>query len=51
MRLAVLVDRGHREYPIQPDVAGLVLETRAGENVHVQLAEFDGHDLVTVSGT
>jgi pyrimidine operon attenuation protein/uracil phosphoribosyltransferase len=39
IELAVLVDRGHRELPIQPDHAGLVLQTRYDEDVEVALTE------------
>ncbi len=42
VRLAVLVDRGHRELPIRADHVGKNLPTRAGERVRVRLAEVDG---------
>lgn len=35
--LAVLVDRGHRELPIQPDFTGLTLTTQRSESVNVFL--------------
>ncbi len=41
IRLAVLVDRGWRELPIQPDVVGLALETRRSDRVVVRLRPFD----------
>ena len=41
IRLAVLVDRGHRELPIQPDVVGLTVETNRNEHVRVRLAPVD----------
>ncbi len=44
IRLAVLVDRGHRELPIQPDAAALVVATDAGDHVQVRLIETDGVD-------
>ena len=44
VQLAVLVDRGHRELPIQPDFAGLRVETRASDQVEVLLAEEGGDD-------
>ena len=44
VELAVLVDRGHRELPIQADYAGKLVETRRSETVNVMLAEFDGRD-------
>ena len=44
VRLAVLVDRGHRELPVEPDVVGLKLETNAGERVRVRLRPVDPVD-------
>ncbi len=44
VQLAVLVDRGHRELPIQPDYAGLRVETRSSDQVEVLLAEEGGDD-------
>jgi pyrimidine operon attenuation protein / uracil phosphoribosyltransferase len=48
VRLAVLVDRGHRELPIRADHVGKNIPTRAGERVRVRLAEIDGVDDVTI---
>ncbi|WP_334170324.1 bifunctional pyr operon transcriptional regulator/uracil phosphoribosyltransferase PyrR [Sinomonas sp.] len=42
VRLAVLVDRGHRELPIRADHVGKNLPTSAVEKVRVRLAETDG---------
>jgi len=42
VRLAVLIDRGHRELPIQPDYLGLRVETRWNERIEVHLTECDG---------
>ena len=39
VKLAVLVDRGRRELPIQPDFAGTVVQTAASESVRVMLKE------------
>ncbi len=39
IELAVLVDRGHRELPIEPTYVGCRAETRLDENVHVALTE------------
>jgi len=39
VRLAVLVDRGLRELPIQPDFVGLDLQTARSESVRVMLTE------------
>jgi pyrimidine operon attenuation protein/uracil phosphoribosyltransferase len=50
VKLAVLVDRGHRELPIQADVVGLVLHTEKNEIVDVQFTETDGQDAVVVRG-
>ncbi|MDO5534986.1 MAG: bifunctional pyr operon transcriptional regulator/uracil phosphoribosyltransferase PyrR [Propionibacteriaceae bacterium] len=49
VRLAVLIDRGHRELPIQADHVGKDLPTSSGEHVRVAVAELDGEDLVTLS--
>ena len=50
VRLAVLVNRGHRELPIRADFVGKNLPTSLVEKVSVRLAEFDGVDSVTISG-
>ena len=50
VRLAVLVDRGHRELPIRADFVGKNLPTSLVENVAVRLEEFDGSDAVLISG-
>jgi pyrimidine operon attenuation protein / uracil phosphoribosyltransferase len=46
IRLAVLVDRGHREVPIHPDFIGKQLPTAKEEIVKVYLNDFDGRDAV-----
>ena len=46
IRLAVLVDRGHRELPIRPDYVGKNIPTRADEEVDVRVRETDGFDRV-----
>ena len=48
VRLAVLVDRGHRELPIRADHVGKNLPTSRSERVHVQLTETDGTDAVDI---
>jgi pyrimidine operon attenuation protein/uracil phosphoribosyltransferase len=48
IRLAVLVDRGHRELPIRADHVGKNVPTSREEVVHVQLAEIDGEDGVVI---
>lgn len=37
IQMVVLVDRGHREYPIQPDYTGLFLQTKHRERVDVDV--------------
>lgn len=49
IRLAVLVDRGHRELPIRADHVGKNLPTSLTESVRVHLEEIDGVDEVVVS--
>lgn len=48
IELAVLVDRGHRELPIQPDYVGLVVTTLPEEKVNVLVREHDGEDRVMI---
>jgi len=50
VRLACLVDRGHRELPIRPDFVGKNLPTSTEERVQVRLAETDGKDEVVILG-
>ncbi len=50
VRLAVLVDRGHRELPIRADHVGKNLPTSQLERVRVHLAEVDGEDSVWIEG-
>jgi pyrimidine operon attenuation protein / uracil phosphoribosyltransferase len=49
IRLAVLVDRGHRDLPIHPDFTGKVLPTAREEQVKVYLQDIDGRDAVELS--
>ena len=46
VRLAVLVDRGHRELPIRPDVVGIEVKTDRGDHVRVRLRPADPDDEV-----
>ena len=46
IRLAVLVDRGHRELPIHPDFVGKKLPTASDEKVKVYLNTLDSRDAV-----
>jgi pyrimidine operon attenuation protein / uracil phosphoribosyltransferase len=48
IQLVVLVDRGLRELPIQPDYAGSKLVTLSSEEVKVHLRESDGRDEVVI---
>ena len=48
VRLAVLIDRGHRELPIRADFAGKNIPTARGDQVQVLLEEDDGRDAVVV---
>jgi pyrimidine operon attenuation protein/uracil phosphoribosyltransferase len=49
VRLAVLVDRGHRQLPIRADHVGKNLPTAANERVSVALEEIDGVNEVTIT--
>ena len=44
VQLAVLVDRGHRELPIQPDYVGHVVRTVREQRVELRLKELAGED-------
>ena len=48
VRLAVLVDRGHRSLPIRADHVGKNLPTAKNERVSVAVEEIDGEDAVTI---
>ncbi|MBH0115536.1 bifunctional pyr operon transcriptional regulator/uracil phosphoribosyltransferase PyrR [Salinibacterium sp. NG253] len=48
VRLAVLVDRGHREFPIRADFVGKNLPSSTEERINVHLEEIDGSDEVTI---
>ena len=50
VRLAILVDRGHRELPIRADYVGKNVPTARGQRVLVNLEETDGEDGVIVVG-
>jgi pyrimidine operon attenuation protein/uracil phosphoribosyltransferase len=51
VRLAVLVDRGHRELPIRADHVGKNLPSARTERVMVRLEESDGYDEVRIAPT
>ncbi len=46
VELAVLIDRGLRELPIQPDYCGKEIITNVGDHVIVRVTEMDGEDSV-----
>ncbi|MFL6287299.1 MAG: bifunctional pyr operon transcriptional regulator/uracil phosphoribosyltransferase PyrR [Actinomycetes bacterium] len=48
VQLAVLVDRGHRQFPIRADYVGKNLPTSTQETVRVLLKETDGQDAVVI---
>ncbi len=48
VELAVLVDRGHRELPIEPTYTGLTVTTLPNEHVTVRLKEITGKDEVVL---
>jgi pyrimidine operon attenuation protein/uracil phosphoribosyltransferase len=49
IRLAVLIDRGHRELPIRADHVGKNVPTSREELVHVHVTEIDGNDEVSIA--
>lgn len=48
VELAVLIDRGHREMPLQPDYTGIKLETERHDHVYVSLEGSDGEDKIEI---
>ena len=48
VRLAVLIDRGHRELPIRADFVGKNLPTSVAERINVRVSEIDDTDEVTI---
>lgn len=46
IELCVLIDRGHRELPIQANYTGMIMDTKKNELVNVLLVEHDGEDRV-----
>ena len=48
VELAVLIDRGHRELPIQPDYTGIKLDTSRCDHVYVSLEGTDGKDEIEI---
>ena len=50
IRLAVLIDRGHRELPIRPDFVGKNIPTSHRERIEVRLPDYDGRKEVAILG-
>ncbi|WP_077617754.1 bifunctional pyr operon transcriptional regulator/uracil phosphoribosyltransferase PyrR [Bacillus sinesaloumensis] len=48
IQLAVLIDRGHREFPIRADYVGKNIPTASSERIVVELEEIDKFDQVTI---
>jgi pyrimidine operon attenuation protein/uracil phosphoribosyltransferase len=48
VRLATLIDRGHRELPIRPDFVGKNLPSSQNERINVHLQEIDGDEFVSI---
>ena len=48
IQLAVFVDRGHRELPIEATIVGRKIDTKDNEVVEVRLMEVDGEDAIYV---
>ena len=48
VQLAVMIDRGHRELPIQPDFCGKQVATELDDHVDVRLTDIDGEDAVVL---
>lgn len=48
VKLAVMIDRGHRELPIRADYVGKNIPSSRNEDVKVQLIETDGVDEVSI---
>lgn len=48
VELAVLIDRGHREMPVQPDYVGIYLEISRLDHVLVSLEAADGEDKIEI---
>jgi len=48
VELCVLIDRGHRELPVQANYVGRVIQTAESESVEVHLHEVDNEDRVVL---
>lgn len=50
LRVAVVIDRGHRNYPVQPDFVGLVSPTKFQEHVEVTFNDRNVPESVVLTG-
>jgi len=48
IELAILIDRGHRELPIQADYKGVSINTGHNDMINVLVAEYDRQDIVYI---
>lgn len=48
IKFVSLIDRGHRELPIKPDLVGKVIETKRDDAIAVYFKETDGEDKVVL---
>lgn len=48
VKLAVVIDRGHRELPIHADICGKIVPTSKNEVIEVKVNELDGKDAVVI---
>lgn len=48
VQLAVLIDRGHRELPIEPNYCGRKVQTEITDKIIVKVHEIDGEDVVVL---
>lgn len=48
IKLAVLLDRGHRKLPIAPDYVGQVIETNHSDKVEIKFLEIDGEENILI---
>ena len=48
VQLAVLIDRGHRELPIEPNYFGRKVQTDRSDKIVVKVNEIDGEDAVVL---
>ena len=49
VQLLVLIDRGHRELPIQADFVGKTIQTQSQDHVDVLVKSVDGEDGVRLT--